>query len=199
MNTLEKVRKAPHAKTMGIELECIVTFSDFEKVMNQFVGFFYAGNDGSIRPDYSGGGSRGIEFVSQPLPYSALLREIDRLNKRVIWRHNESCGIHVHVSRHWLNDVRAIRLQKSICALTNSEFASLFGRRPNDYCLRTARHTRYCAVNTTNSHTIEFRMFASGDAAWAKECLRRVKLLVEYRGKGLLSYTKMLDLFTAPE
>ena len=40
-------------------------------------------------------------------------------------------------------------------------------------------------------------MFASGDVNWAKECVRRVKLLVEHRGK--LNYDVMLELFTKPD
>lgn len=39
--------------------------------------------------------------------------------------------------------------------------------------------SRYCIVNVTNSKTIEFRMFASGNVKWAQYCVELVNYLVE--------------------
>lgn len=198
MNTLEKVRKPVGNKTMGIEIECILP--ENRDPRGAYHGFFYAGWDGSI-DTYSrinGQYQIGVEFVSQPLSYQWMMRELDKLGKKYQWAANNSCGIHVHVSKKWLSEKRAITIRKALYQLTDIQCYELFGRKPNEYCMRTVNvYSRYGQLNSTNKHTHEFRMFASGDVYWAKECARRVKLLVEHRGK--LNYDVMLELFTKPE
>jgi hypothetical protein len=162
--------------------------------------FFYFGTDGSIDVNWGDHeeGYRGVELVSQPLPYSWLSKEIDIIWKKHPWKSNDTCGIHIHVSKSGVSLTRLKILANKLIMLTRLEFLDLFGRRPNHYCCNAGYSTsdRYCAINFTNSKTIEFRMFASGDAVWAKECLRRVKLMCEY--KGDVTYSKLLELFTNP-
>lgn len=198
MNTLQHVRKPVHNKCYGVEIECLIS-RDAGILTNgkPFQQFWYAGYDGSIHTDnYSR--QTTIEFVSQPLPYNATIKQINWLAKKFKWEYNHSCGIHVHVSKAGLSIARLTRFAQGIAKMTDDQFESLFGRSPNNYCKnRFDMWDRYSCVNFTNDKTIEFRMFPSGDAAWAIECLRRVRLMC--RMKGAVSYDSLLDLFTKPE
>lgn len=198
MQTLKKVRKPVHHKCFGIEIECLVPR---EIKPNQYFGFFYAGTDGSISDGWGQLSTRGLEFVSQPLPYEMLGTQIKRLSKRLQkWDWNDSCGIHVHVSRNGVSEKRLKKLFESFKNLSEEQTRTLFGRAFNNYCRGT--NSRYSfqqrtnAINFTNEHTIEFRMFSGGDANWAQECLRRTKIMCEYKGKP--SYEGLLAAFTEP-
>jgi hypothetical protein len=176
MHSLSKFRTPPHSKTMGIEIECILGASEVQYF--QHYGFFYSALDMSI--ETSSWGERGVEFVSQPLPVKMLCKQIDKLGKRFMWESNTSTGIHIHVSRQWLSTKKAIAIYNWIKTLTNAEFKLLFGREPNYYCRIEGPigSTRYLAVNTENKATIEFRMFSSGSADWAKYCVKMAEYLV---------------------
>ena len=176
MQSLSKFRTPPHNKTMGIEIECILIFGGVDYFRHY--GFFYSTQDRSI--DTHSWSQCGVEFVSQPLPVDMLCKQLDKLGKKFQWEHNSSCGIHVHVSRKWLSEKKAIAIYNWIKTLTNAEFKLLFGRLPNYYCRTegTIGSTRYLAVNTENKATIEFRMFSSGSADWAKYCVKMAEYLV---------------------
>jgi len=176
MQSLPKFRTPPHNKTMGIEIECILDDGDVDYFRHY--GFFYSTQDRSI--DTESGSQCGVEFVSQPLPVKMLCKQIDKLGKRFMWKSNTSTGIHIHVSRQWLSTKKAIAIYNWIKTLTNAEFELLFGREPNYYCRSgwPIGSTRYLAVNTTNKATIEFRMFSSGSADWAKYCVKMAEYLV---------------------
>ncbi len=183
MNTLDKVRKAPSNKTMGLELEVICTNADISS--GNYYGFYYCGSDGSLSRDWDKGG-RGREFVSQPLTYEWLRKETTKLYKKLGAEYyvNPSCGIHIHVSKKWLSDNKALNIWKFLATLTSSEFQDLFGRRPNNYCeivsdLYEQKNSRYVALNMTNNATNEFRMFASGNLEWSLYCLACAKYMVD--------------------
>ncbi len=197
----EEIRKPVHAKTMGIEIECLLPRGlGRTGTLGNHHGFFFAGTDGSIQTSWSRG-ETGVEFVSQPLPFNWLCTELTRLSKRFPnWEWNDSCGIHVHVSRNWFNNKRVESLRDGLETLNPDQQELLFGRSFNGYCTRPTPHertSRYCAINTRNLNTIEFRMFSGGDVNWAKECLRRTKLMVEFKGKP--TFDNLLNLFTQPE
>ena len=175
MQSLSKFREPPHNKTVGIEIECLVEVGDVK--YRQHYGFFYSTSDGSIEEGWL---KRGVEFVSQPLPVDMLCKQIDKLAKRFSWEHNSSCGIHVHVSREWLSLKKAKAIYNWLKTLRDVEFENLFGRKPNYYCKTSYElgSSRYLAVNIENKNTIEFRMFASGSADWAKYCVKMVEYLV---------------------
>ena len=189
---LEQIRKPPHNKTFGIEIEMI--FDSRRAPVYGHRGFWFIDSDGSIRPrDWD---SEGRECVSQPMPYEMLLKQIDKLHKRIgNWSHNASCGIHIHVSRQWLSETKAIAIRKGLQTMTHRQIEELFGRGPNDYC-DPYYDGRYNSVNTQNSNTIEFRMFRSGDHNWAKECVRRANILVNH--KGNYTYRELMEEFTNP-
>lgn len=180
MPSLSSFRKPPIDKTMGIEIECI--YSDDANVeRRKYYGFFYATSDGSIRPDRWE--QHPVEWVSQPLPAEWLKKEITKLEKRFgAWMYNDSCGIHIHVSRKWLSMKKAQAIYSFIQSLSVDDYVDFFGRPTNGYCgtQYPLGQTRYSAVNVENKHTVEIRVFHSGDAEWARYCVDCVKYMVDH-------------------
>ncbi len=184
MQTLATWRTPPHDRAIGIEVECFVSRDNYSAAEDKnqyrdFYGFFYAGSDGSINPP-DRWRCFGREFVSQPLTPSWLKKELKKLYGTFNIEWNDSCGIHVHVSKQWLTNKKAEAIQKWMASLSDDEFEHLFGRKPNRYCSTAAPKTdRYRAVNITNSKTNEFRMFSSGDLKWAQYCVDMAEYLVK--------------------
>lgn len=179
MNTLPSVRKPGSNKTMGIEIECVLPS---EQVSRGFYkNFWYIGADGSIDTDTRR--EIGVEFVSQPLPISALKRQIAKLWKLYPqMKENSSCGIHVHASKKWVSLAKAARIQEFVENLSEDSFCDLFGREPNSYCqiIPGRRGSRYHAVNITPTPTVEFRMFsAKAHPKWGMYCLDMVEYLIQ--------------------
>lgn len=174
MTTLHETRKAPHQKTIGIEIECLV-HNEIDR--SRHYGFFFAGVDGSITR--FGERASPIEFVSQPLTPEWLKKEIHKLHRKYVISHNESCGIHVHVSKGWCSTKRGLKIAKFLTMLSPEDMEYVFGRRPNTYCLNVvARSGKYVAVNVSKEATVEFRSFRSGSAQWACYCVDLVCYLV---------------------
>jgi len=177
METLPSVRTPDTNKSLGIEIECVIP-TDY--LMYRHVGFFYAGDDGSIRVPWHER-KMGCEYVSQPLPAAWLKKEIDKLYRKYPWEENESCGVHVHVSRKWLSESKAKSILAFMCTLSEGDRMRLFGRSSNHFCEAGAwkQHGRYTAINAENKHTFEFRVFSSGNAAWCKYCVDMVEYLIK--------------------
>lgn len=174
MTTLHQTRKAPHQKTIGIEIECLV-HNPIER--NTHKGFFFAGRDLSIAGAVAG--ATPVEFVSQPLTPEWLKKEIYKLQRKYTISHNRSCGIHVHVSKGWCSTKRGLKIAKFLTKLSNEDMEYVFGRKPNTYCVNTvAQNAKYVAVNVSKEATVEFRSFRSGSAQWACYCVDLVCYLV---------------------
>ncbi len=191
MNTLRNVRKAPVAKSMGIEIECILV----KECVSDWHGFFYKGYDGSINSK-NNWRDEECEFVSQPLTYEWMHRELKKLYKTLDSHEaytNSSCGIHIHVSKLWCSDKKAKAIWEFIKTMPLVDFEDIFGRQPNHYCDVVGNWgDRYIAVNSQNKHTNEFRMFkSSNDVRWALYCVDCVKYMVEN------AYTLNLSAFSA--
>lgn len=176
--SLDSFRTPNTNKSMGIEIECL-----FDRSLNvpiyQHVGFFYFIDDGSLRTSWD---TVSREMVSQPLSAPWLKSEIRKLGRKYKWSENSSCGVHIHVSRKWLSEARAKKIFKFLQGLTEIDMQDLFGRRPNGYCTLdrvSGYRDRYCAINTTNEKTIEFRMFSSGGPDWCCYCVDMVKYLID--------------------
>lgn len=189
MNTLHNIRKAPVAKAMGIEIELICR----KEYTPDWCGFFYKGQDGSILCSWR---EHGYEFVSQPLTYEWMQRELKKLYKlldSLDYYENTSCGIHIHVSKKWFSDKKAKAVWEFIKTLSVVDYGDLFGRQPNIYCKNVEEYSgcRYHAINMSNTHTNEFRMFKSGDLAWALYCVDCVKYMVDN------AYTLNVSAFSA--
>jgi hypothetical protein len=183
MQSLSSFRKPPCNKTVGIEWECFLSDKNYKSI-GAFYGFFYCTSDGSIITDSN---TYGREFVSQPLQPKWLVKELARFYKKefkepFLW--NDSCGIHVHVSRMWATKSRVLCLQEFMSELSRDEYLEAFGRHNNTYNIHqsdqnTTHRTRYLALNNDNEHTIEFRVFRSGDLKWAQYCVLLVEYMVE--------------------
>lgn len=182
MQSLSKVRKLESVKSYGIEIECFIGVEHSNKTPKryEYLGFWYVDSDGSLSRTYFG--DSAYEFVSQPLPMNWLLKEITRLEKRVgNWHANDSCGTHVHVNRKWLTDSKAEAIAKFLETLSDSDIKQLFGRVSKDYAYnKFDKKSRYVAVNFTNKTTIEFRMFAGGNAKWNRYCLLMADYMVKH-------------------
>lgn len=168
-------RTPPHDRAIGIEVECLLPREKYLELQT-YEGFFLVSSDGSINETYD---NRGVEFVSQPLTEQWLKKEIYKLYSKFPWTYNDSCGIHVHVSKKWCSVKRAKAIAKFLSSLSDLDMEYLFGRQPNQYCRNIVSTGRYVAVNTSNRATIEFRMFSSGDAMWAAYCVSMAAYLVK--------------------
>lgn len=188
MQSLSKFRTPNTNKAMGIEIECIVRTRDEERnliacpIEGRHYGFFYATNDGSIDVPWGSRDIVGREMVSQPLSAEWLKKEINKLAKRFSWEENESCGVHIHVSRKWLSREKAKLIYSFMQSLTEAQRVELFGRDASGgFCGVQFPYgtSRYSAMNDDNKATIEFRVFKSGDAKWCCYCVDMVQYLIE--------------------
>jgi len=172
---LRSPRTPPHDRAIGIEVECILSNTLYRETKT-FEGFFLTAHDYSIDPSF---GYTGIEFVSQPLTEQWLKRELYKLYSKFPWTYNDSCGIHVHVSRKWCGEKRGRAIAKFLTSLSNLDMEVLFGRQPNRYCRNINGNDKFQSVNFNKHSTIEFRMFSSGDAKWAAYCVAMAAYLVK--------------------
>lgn len=183
MQSLYSFRKPDSNKTLGIEWEMFINREKLARI-DGYSGFFYIARDGSIEGCYTPG-YLGREIVSQPLPAAWLVSELARWVKKNNLSSsditpNDSCGIHIHVSRKWLTIPNAEKIHNFISTMARDDLKMLFGRHPNYYCRVGGRigDSRYLAVNTQPTKTIEIRSFASGDLKWAQWCVLFAEYLV---------------------
>lgn len=189
MGSISSVRKPPHSKTFGMELECIPN-RQIER-NSAHIGFWEETYDASL--SYG-----GVEFVSQPMPYNMLINQVNRLHKRINgWKVDHQCGLHIHVSRQYWSAKREEAFSKFLYMTTARERELFFGRDSRYAHPRRDPDEKYRAINLLHDHTYEFRVWKAGDLAWTLEALRRTKLIVEYRGEW--SMDAMLNLLTLPE
>lgn len=196
MGSISQVRKPPHSKTFGVELECYPPTRYYwgthlwRNYGKKSEGFFEITSDMSLA-------NGGVEFVSQPMPYVMLKKQLIVLHKRIGgWVTDSNCGLHIHVSRQYWSAQREEKFSEFLKRLTNTQIIELFGRRAYFAEPHAYRDDKYRAVNLLHPHTYEFRLWKAGDIHWTLEALRRTKLIVEYRGKW--TYENCLELFTKP-
>lgn len=173
-------RTPPHDRTYGIEVECVLSniteSGNLSVTYDKHYGFFKAGRDGSIEHTWC---NTPVEFVSQPLPREWLKKELYKLYNRFPIKENDSCGIHIHVSRKWCTEKKAKQIRKFLCALGDDQCENLFGRTPQYFCRNVDdKNSRYRMVNVQPTETVEFRMFKSGGIKWACYCVDMVDYLV---------------------
>ena len=201
MNSLNSFRKLVSNKSFGIEIECFIDIEGAKRLPECcHSGFFYVTTDMSLSVrDYWTTHRFSREFVSQPLPADWLHKEIWKLWKKSGgWETDDSCGTHVHVNRKWCPLAKAKAIYNAIKKLSDEQFKEIFGRYINKFCRVDVSigETRYAAVNVENVATIEFRMFAGGNAQWACYCVSMAKFMVE--NYNTLNYEQLLaarDMF----
>ena len=168
----EMRENTPH---IGVELE-IQGFNRDEfckRLMNLFTDdFFYLKLDGSLDD------AEGVEIVSQPMTYhfiknmgywKTVFNELNKYNMN----NTNNCGLHFHIDRNYCHDNLTVA---TIDYIVN-HFAKYFekiGGRPMSDCATFYKTVdkniedygkgnwdRYCAVNLSNSNTIELRFCKS--------------------------------------
>ncbi len=161
---------------LGFELEAGgVPSSERNRIANLISdggGTFYLKEDGSI-PEY------GFELVSHPitlkrhkeLSWDSVLRQISNAGMKSHDLGEESCGLHVHVSRNYLSPYKWLLIDWFISKY-QAQF-ELIARRKETHWARFKKSnglpvrdvygkssgTRYQAVNFENTNTVEFRLF----------------------------------------
>jgi len=154
----------------GVELEVEVTgaYSHEEKAQEALdrIGedFAICKSDGSI--------VHGFELVTAPAPLDVHRERFAKLlSKRLddLTCQSGRCGMHVHASRAPLTQLQIGKLMVFINDPNNKAFVkAIAGRDSNQYSkiipkkvkdVRIDNRDRYQAINLTNRHTIEFRLF----------------------------------------
>jgi hypothetical protein len=189
MGSISIVRKPPHAKTFGMELECYPTYTDdlgqWDIIRKKWHGFWEATEDASI---YG-----GIEFVSQPMPYDMLVKQIKWLNKRFPWAVTNKCGLHIHVSRQYWSAKREQEFSDFLRNYASSARLTIWFGRASTYAdVFATRNDKFRAINVLHDHTYEFRVWRAGGVAWTLEALRRTKAIVEYQGQYTVEWMNTL-------
>jgi hypothetical protein len=174
-STERRLGKSETATFYGFELE--IENEDGDSVSDALdllnAKEYCAHEDGSLHD--------GIEIVSYPMS-ADYIRENLNLNwlrdwSRRGWRswdsENDTCGLHIHVSRAgFANDVHLFAFAQLIYS-NEQQFTTLAGRRSSygsfqydkrpplalDVKKRARFSDRYVAVNLTNDHTAEVRIF----------------------------------------
>lgn len=161
---------------LGFELEAGgLTSSERNRIADEISdgeNTFFLKEDGSI-PEY------GFELVSHPitlkrhkeLDWADVLRSMSSAGMKSHDLGEESCGLHVHVSRNYLSPYKWLLIDWFISKY-QAHF-ELIARRKETHWARFKKSngqnikevygkssgTRYQAVNFENSNTVEFRLF----------------------------------------
>lgn len=175
----------------GFENEINYTDDKFDDALkNLYSGFpastLYAKRDGSIY-------GQGFEIVSQPMT----LEFFDALDLEPMYRttpraNDTSCGLHVHVSRGSFEGQAHLYKFTEFINSNSTFMKKIAGRDFNSYAKQykdkitkaikgTAQRERYHAVNLTNPHTVEVRIFKSARTEHQLRArIEFVNALVEY-------------------
>lgn len=160
---------------LGAEIEITTPYNDVEKAaqlaVDNFGDLAYLKYDGSI--------SCGFEIVTHPMSYPWAIdnfpwKTMLDLNEMGC-RAQESCGMHIHVSRDGFSSPSHIfrwmklfyRNQRQIETIARrrspqwAQFDREDRRRVKDYAKGRRSPNRYVAINTQNRETFELRVFAS--------------------------------------
>lgn len=144
-------------------------------------------------------GEAGVEIVTRPDSMAVHKRMVSTFFKdspgRALssWT-NGRCGMHVHISKAALSQ---LQIGKMLCFLNEPAavnfISKIAGRKPCNWCkvhkkkltdVRKERD-RYTALNVTNAHTVEVRIFKGtlAEAGFMKN-LEFVQALVEFTAPG---------------
>lgn len=160
----------------GVEIET----SDSNVPSERFK--FVKGTEFICKSDISIHGNNPIEFVSLPLPEYRLKIKVKKLYQLVAPIVNDSCGLHVHISKSICTNQTVIaNLRLAFRYMRDSDYFAIAGRGQNTYC-SAYDHTRYQPVNTENSATYELRIFAASDTyQWVNRCIDVTRAIFQYR------------------
>lgn len=151
----------------GIELEVEYDGSDldrsnnFKKSIKEVEGNFHYEEDGSL--------DDGFEMITDALTLESHYSRYNRVKEvfaelvknKFVSHDNSNCGLHVHVSRRYLNNNHIAKMLNFLKD-NQSLFERLARRRENQYCYYKKAgevEDRYTSINIENDETIEFRIF----------------------------------------
>lgn len=163
---------------LGVELEVEVASGDRHTAAERINDVV---NDGEVGRkvffEADGSLNNGFEVISQPMSLPAQTQLWQWLKEKSLIRglksHNTTtCGLHVHVSKQNLTSLQIAKIVTFVNSPVNEDFikalARRYGQAGTGYCrikdkskIGSAHQSqdRYEAVNVTNRHTIEFRIF----------------------------------------
>ena len=178
-------------KYYGLELEYGFTNKrEAAKIMTRHQASLYLKSDSSVR-----GGDFNAELVSHPHTFAELMKPDSFIHTVSHAKVNpsESNGCHIHISRTAFNDNKHYAMFYFLLHASKDLLEFVGGRQLNNYCkfLATGRiHTkanvqdssdRAKAVNETNQHTVEVRIFNStNDSAHIRRYIQFVDSAIEY-------------------
>lgn len=208
--TSKGVARRPEAKTryFGIELEYEMD-SDSD-ASDESRGVWRAFGQGRCIISTDGSLSHGLELVSAPADYATMHKWLSAFTPPSSCRPKRSCGMHVHVTR---STISPLTLGKVLVFVNHPEhhaFIETVARRAEtSYCKKQPKgitsqwrgtdgvHDRYQAVNTTNPHTIEFRLFASTRKGWkAAAALESVQAILSFCEGASLRELRVANFLT---
>lgn len=166
LNLITEIDTRPKAQYLvGIEIE-VENYSDTKHsrmsdlLVKHLPDSHYVCTDGSL--------DRGVEIVTAPrtsseirLMYSHYYKLLNGLSKIGMTAHdNGKCGLHFHISRKLYPNDTWQAMSKFI--VHHQKMFKKLSRRGNSlgYCkFEYSTNDRYVALNLTNEHTVEFRLF----------------------------------------
>ena len=182
----------------GLELEYSNTNSVQvkEKMLDLYKDkWLYNKSDGSL--------SDGVEIVTSPCDYKSIMWLLDKMKDPIKnitsgTKYTQNAGIHIHVSRKSIPSYNIYKLSYLLNNKQAKELSSIMfylsGRNvkvSDNYLGRYARigditefkneTDRYLALNLTNKHTIEFRIFkATNDMDKVKSYINFVESMIKF-------------------
>ena len=164
--------KGKHTRYFGVEVELVPAFRNNNGrmlaaglILKNFKDLVYLKEDGSVS-------SYGFEVVTHPFSFGQMYhkRYFSKFEGMPIKSFSdETCGLHVHVSRTGLTNLTLAKLVYFFANPENENFLKYIGQRDwNEFCNNhkkgqnkrdLAGLDRYKAINFCNDHTVEFRFF----------------------------------------
>lgn len=146
----------PNGDTADVAEKVLADMNNDDKV------HIYLKKDGSL--------SSGFEIVSHPHSFDASVTLWKRFvaPDGVVSHNGGECGMHVHVSRKYFSPLHLQKLIVFINAPENTEFIKFIAQRDPQRWAKILEkkighallsEDRYEAINITNRHTVEFRIF----------------------------------------
>lgn len=157
---------------LGLEFECHIDYNESDKsevcrhvnAVGASIPFAVPTNDPSLNEDH------GIEYIFRPEGLLQQKRNVHRFFQLMgdVVGHDagDRYGLHIHISKFWLNQSDIIRLDNFVSTF-DKYFRSIGGREENDYQgaktikkvsdLKKDNTQRYSMVNSGNDATVEFR------------------------------------------
>lgn len=178
-------------KYYGLELEYGFTSKrEAAKIMTRHQASLYLKSDSSVR-----GGDFNAELVSHPHTFAELMKPDSFIHTVAHAKVNpsEANGCHIHISRTAFDNNKHYSMFYFLLHASRDLLEFVGGRQLNNYCKFAASgriytkanaqesHDRSRAVNETNLHTVEVRIFNStNDSAHIRRYVQFVDAAIEY-------------------